>query len=107
MAKRRRTACYTTGSHKHRVAQAITVRPECHVEDVMKATRLTKKQVANALTQLRKARYFPDGSKWYGRKGTPKKNGISVTQDEILTIAGIGVVKTREILRLLTKLQGC
>jgi len=79
------------------------------MENVITATKLTRSQVANAITQLRMKKFFPEGSKWYGRKAKAKPVSISVTHDEIETIAAIGIVKTQEILRLLIKLgtMGC
>ena len=102
MAKQR--ARYTKGTIKARALQSIFANENQTLAAVAKSIGCTLPQTRSAVGQLRKGGEFPTDSKWAAsRKGG--KPSISVTQDEIVTIAEIGVEKTREILRLLTKLR--
>jgi len=101
--KKQKRAQFRQGSIKDRVFNAIVARPDCEVSDIVKVTKLKKSQVASAIIALRGKNAFPADSKW-ARGRQRKESGPTVTQDEIILVAGIGVEKVKEILKLLTKL---
>ena len=86
--------------------QEIVTHPNCEIADIVKVTKLRKQQVASAVAALRSMDAFPAGSKWARDRRFSRSQGADpvVTQDEIITVASIGVEKVKEILKLLTKL---
>ena len=85
-------------SIKDRVFHCIVVHPNRTLGNIVQVTKLTKKQVSNAIQALKHSDSFPADSKWAQR--TSKEP----TLDEVRQVKGIGIVKVKKIIKFLEEL---